>query len=135
MRIEMMEYQFHHIQMHLLILTSIYPNNIMIHNLFITQSLHSSLSTLHLFIKLFIHFSYNIMISNLTFNSLIMIDTQYIRKAYNLLKDAINPNNSYGIKLATDELINLIVANKMLTLDDYLAFKDDWYSKLKNQSY
>ena len=61
------------------------------------------------------------------------MNKQYILKAYGLIKDAMNPNNSFIVKLAIDALFHLIEINKMNTLEDYIAFKDEWYPQMKNK--
>lgn len=63
------------------------------------------------------------------------MNKEFVLKSWNLLKDAMNPNNQFGIKLATDELFYLIEIDKMNTLEDFISFKDKWYPQLKNKSF
>jgi hypothetical protein len=58
---------------------------------------------------------------------------EFILKAYALIKDAMNPNNTFVVKCAIDELFHLIEIDKMNTLEDYIAFKDEWYPQMKNK--
>lgn len=60
---------------------------------------------------------------------------EYIIKAWNLLKDAANPTNSFGIRMATDDLFHRIECDQMNSLQDYISFKDEWYPQLKNKSF
>ena len=61
------------------------------------------------------------------------MNKKYILKSWALIKDAMNPNNSFITKLATDNLFNLIKNDRMNTLEDYIKFKDKWYSQMKNK--
>jgi hypothetical protein len=61
------------------------------------------------------------------------MNKEFVLKAYNLIKDAMNPNNSFIVKCAIDELFHLIECDKMNTLEDYIAFKDEWYPQIKNK--
>jgi len=61
------------------------------------------------------------------------MNKEYILKAWNLIKDAINPDNAFLIKIATDELFHKIEIDKMGNLEDYIAFKEKWYPQLKNK--
>jgi len=45
----------------------------------------------------------------------------------------MNPDNGLIVKLAIDELFHLIEVDKMNTLEDYIAFKDEWYPQMKNK--
>lgn len=61
------------------------------------------------------------------------MNKEFVIKAYNLIKDAMNPNNSYIVKIAIDELFHLIEIDKMNTLEYYIAFKNEWYPQMKNK--
>lgn len=61
------------------------------------------------------------------------MNKEYVLKAYNLIKDAMNPNNGFIVSLAIDELFYLIEIDKINTLEDYIAFKDEWYPQMKNK--
>ena len=61
------------------------------------------------------------------------MNKEYVLKAYDLIKDAMNPNNAFIVAIAIDELFHLIEIDKMNTLEDYIAFKDEWYPKMKNK--
>ena len=61
------------------------------------------------------------------------MNKELILKAYNLIKDAMNPNNGFVVKCAIDELFHLIEVDKMNTLEDYITFKDKWYPQMKNK--
>jgi len=61
------------------------------------------------------------------------MNKEFVLKAYALIKDAMNPNNGFIVKLATDELFHLIDVDKMNTLEDYIAFKNEWYPQMKNK--
>ena len=61
------------------------------------------------------------------------MNKEYILKSWALIKDAMNPNNGFIIKLATDNLFNLIKNDRMNTLEDYMRFKDKWYNQMKNK--
>jgi len=61
------------------------------------------------------------------------MNKEYVLKAYNLIKDAMNPNNRFIVSLAIDELFYLIKIDKINTLEDYIAFKDEWYPQMKNK--
>jgi hypothetical protein len=61
------------------------------------------------------------------------MNKEYVLKAYRLIQDAMNPNNGYIVRLAIDELFHLIEIDKMNTLEDYIAFKDEWYPQMKNK--
>ena len=61
------------------------------------------------------------------------MNKEYVLKAYNLIKDAMNPNNGFIVSLAIDELFHLIEIDKINTLEDYIAFKDEWYPQMKNK--
>jgi hypothetical protein len=63
------------------------------------------------------------------------MNKKYVLLAWGLLKDAKNPDNTFGFNLALEELFHLIELNRMDCLEDYIAFKDEWYSKLKNKSF
>lgn len=62
------------------------------------------------------------------------MNKEYVLKAYRLIEDAMNPNNRLIVMLAIDELFHLIEMDKMNTLEDYIAFKDEWYPQMKNKS-
>ena len=57
------------------------------------------------------------------------MNKQYILESYNLIKDAMNPNNAFIVRCAIDELFHLIKQDKMNSLEDYIAFKEEWYLK------
>lgn len=61
------------------------------------------------------------------------MNKEFVLKAYSLIKDAMNFNNGFIVKLAIDELFHLIEVDKMNTLQDYIAFKDEWYPQMKNK--
>jgi hypothetical protein len=61
------------------------------------------------------------------------MNKEYVLKAYRLIQDAMNSNNGYIVRLAIDELFHLIEIDKMNTLEDYIAFKDEWYPQMKNK--
>jgi len=61
------------------------------------------------------------------------MNKKFVLKSYELIKDAMNPNNGFIVKLAIDELFHLIEVDKMNTLEDYIAFKDEWYPQMKNK--
>jgi hypothetical protein len=61
------------------------------------------------------------------------MEKEFVLKSWALIKDAMNPNNRYIVMLAIDELFHLIEINKMNTLEDYIAFKDEWYPQMKNK--
>ena len=58
---------------------------------------------------------------------------EFVIRAYALIKDAQNPNNGFLVKCAIDELFHRIEIDKMNTLEDYIAFKDEWYTQIKNK--
>ena len=60
---------------------------------------------------------------------------EFIIKSWNLLKDAANPTNSFGIRVATNDLFHRIEIDKMNSLEDYMDFKNEWYPQLKNKSF
>ena len=61
------------------------------------------------------------------------MNKQYILESYNLIKDAMNPNNAFIVRCAIDELFHLIKQDKMNSLEDYIAFKEEWYPQMKNK--
>jgi hypothetical protein len=61
------------------------------------------------------------------------MEKEFVLGAYNLIKDAMNGNNSFMVRLAIDELFHLIKIDKMNSLDDYIEFKNKWYPQLKNK--
>lgn len=61
------------------------------------------------------------------------MNKEYVLKTWDLIKDAMNPNNAFIVRLAIDELFHLIQIDKMNTLEDYIAFKDEWYPQMKNK--
>ena len=61
------------------------------------------------------------------------MNKEYIIKSWNLIKDAMSPNNQMIIMFATDDLFHLIEVDKMNTLEDYIAFKNEWYPQMKNK--
>lgn len=61
------------------------------------------------------------------------MNKEFVLKAYSLIKDAMNPNNSFIVKCAIDELFHLIEIDKMNTLEDFITFKDEWYPQMKNK--
>lgn len=61
------------------------------------------------------------------------MNKEFVLKAYSLIKDAMNINNGFIIKIAIDELFHLIEIDKMNTLEDYIAFKNEWYPQMKNK--
>lgn len=63
------------------------------------------------------------------------MNKEFVLKSWELLKDATNPNNRFGINLATDDLFHRIEIDKMNSLEDYIDFKNKWYPQLKNQSF
>ena len=63
------------------------------------------------------------------------MNKEYVLKSYELIKDAMNPENSFGIRLAIDDLFHKIEIDKMNNLNDYISFKDKWYPQLKNRSF
>lgn len=60
---------------------------------------------------------------------------EYIIKAWRLIQDAKNPENSFGIQMMTEELFNRIEDDKMNSLEDYISFKDEWYPQVKNKKF
>ncbi|MCK9415386.1 hypothetical protein M0Q97_01860 [Candidatus Dojkabacteria bacterium] len=60
------------------------------------------------------------------------MNKKYILKSWNLIKDAMNPNNSDIVHLAIDNLFDRIEMNEMECLEDYISFKDEWYIVMKN---
>lgn len=60
------------------------------------------------------------------------MNKEFIRRSWELIKDAKNTNNSMIVFAATDELFFLIQSDKMNTLQDYISFKDEWYPQMKN---
>jgi len=61
------------------------------------------------------------------------MEKEFVLKAYNLIKDAMNPNNSTIVRFAIDELFARIELDEMNTLEDYIAFKNEWYPQMKNK--
>jgi hypothetical protein len=61
------------------------------------------------------------------------MNKEYILKSWNLIKDAMNGNNGFIVKIATNELFHLIEIDKMNTLEDYISFKNEWYPQIKNK--
>jgi len=61
------------------------------------------------------------------------MNKEFVLKSWNLIKDAMNPNNRFIVKCAIDELFHLIECDKMNTLEDYIAFKNEWYPQMKNK--
>ena len=61
------------------------------------------------------------------------MDKEFVLKSWNLIKDAMNGNNGFIVKCAIDELFHLIECDKMNTLEDYIAFKNEWYHQMKNK--
>ena len=45
----------------------------------------------------------------------------------------MNPNNSAIVHFAIEELFARIELDEMNTLEDYIAFKDEWYPQMKNK--
>lgn len=64
-----------------------------------------------------------------------MMNKEFVLKSWELLKDAANPDNRFGLSLAIDDLFHRIKIDKMNTLEDYLDFKNEWYPQLKNKSF
>lgn len=60
---------------------------------------------------------------------------EYIIKSWKLLQDAMNPDNAFGIRLATDDLFHRIEIDQMNSLEDYISFKEEWYPQLKNKAF
>jgi len=56
-----------------------------------------------------------------------------ILKCWNLIKDAMNPNNSFIVKMATDDLFFRIETDRMKDVEDFISFKQEWYSQMKNK--
>jgi hypothetical protein len=61
------------------------------------------------------------------------MNKEFVLMAWDLIKDAKNPNNGFIVSLATDTLFHLIEIDKMNTLQDYIAFKEEWYPQMKNR--
>jgi len=61
------------------------------------------------------------------------MEKEYVLKAWSLIKDAMNPNNRQIVMFCIDELFHLIEVNKMNCLEDYIAFKNEWYPQMKNK--
>jgi len=63
---------------------------------------------------------------------------KYIADCMNLLEDAKNPNNSFGISMAYSDLKHRILfcveRNKEFDLAEFISFKKEWYFQLKNNS-
>ena len=74
--------------------------------------------------------------------NLYKMNKEFVLKSWNLIKDAMNGNNGFIVKCAIDEFIvkcaidelfHLIECDKMNTLEDYIAFKNEWYHQMKNK--
>jgi hypothetical protein len=61
------------------------------------------------------------------------MEKEFVLRAWRLIQDAMNPNNRTIVYFAIDELFARIELNKMNTLEDYIAFKDEWYPLMKNR--
>jgi hypothetical protein len=61
------------------------------------------------------------------------MNKEYVLRSWNLIKDAMNPNNSAIVHFAIEELFARIELDEMNTLEDYIAFKDEWYPQMKNK--
>lgn len=61
------------------------------------------------------------------------MNKEFVLKSWKLIQDAMNPNNGFIVKCAIEELFHLIEIDKMNTLEDYVAFKDEWYPQMKNK--
>jgi hypothetical protein len=61
------------------------------------------------------------------------MDKDIILRCWNLIKDAMNPNNSFIVKMATDDLFFRIETDRMKDVEDFISFKQEWYSQMKNK--
>jgi hypothetical protein len=61
------------------------------------------------------------------------MDKDIILRCWNLIKDAMNPNNSFIVKMATDDLFFRIETDRMKDIEDFISFKQEWYSQMKNK--
>lgn len=61
------------------------------------------------------------------------MNKEFVLKSWKLIQDAMNPNNGFIVKCAIEELFHLIEIGKINTLEDYIAFKDEWYPQMKNK--
>jgi hypothetical protein len=61
------------------------------------------------------------------------MDKDIILRCWNLIKDAMNPNNSFIVKMATDDLFFRIETDRMKDTEDFISFKQEWYSQMKNR--
>jgi hypothetical protein len=61
------------------------------------------------------------------------MDKDIILRCWNLIKDAMNPNNSFIVKMATDDLFFRIETDRMKDIEDFISFKQEWYSQMKNR--
>ena len=59
------------------------------------------------------------------------MNKEFVLKSWELLKDATNPNNRFGINLATDDLFHRIEIDKMNSLEDYKISKMNGILNLK----
>lgn len=56
-----------------------------------------------------------------------------ILRSWRLIQDAMNPNNRTMVMFAIDDLFSRIENDKMETIDDFISFKNDWYTQMKNK--
>jgi len=61
------------------------------------------------------------------------MDKDIILRCWNLIKDSMNPNNSFIVKMATDDLFFRIETDRMKDIEDFISFKQEWYSQMKNR--
>jgi hypothetical protein len=61
------------------------------------------------------------------------MEKEFVLRAWRLIQDAMNPNNSTIVHFAIEDLFTRIELDEMNTLQDYIAFKDEWYPQMKNR--
>ncbi len=61
------------------------------------------------------------------------MNKEFVLRAWRLIQDAMNPNNSMIVYWAIEDLFTRIELDQMNTLQDYIAFKDEWYPQMKNK--
>ena len=64
---------------------------------------------------------------------LYIMEKEYVIKAWDLIKDTMNPGNRTRVFFAIDDLFHQIEIDGINCLKDYIQFKDKWYSVLKNK--
>jgi hypothetical protein len=61
------------------------------------------------------------------------MEKEFVLRAWRLIQDAMNHNNSTIVYFAIENLFTRIELDEMNTLQDYIEFKDEWYPLMKNR--